>query len=224
MGILYLIPFLLIQLFNHSSMKIYFAFGAVPLAIYIILFLTDWLEKIYHDKVREKAGKVLFWGVISYIFLSLGSSAYKLTLYQPGDCGIKAMGFYVRNYVSKDLSIFVPESYLQPLTLWYYFGREVKYHNYQDEFFKRKDFQKDLKNVDIVVTQSWERYSADFSDFELKAKVIGNVPNSRGAQLSLYARKQINLPFINMPLSDYNVFFDKNITGILRNKTEKLKN
>ncbi|MEW6101949.1 MAG: hypothetical protein AB1481_06620 [Candidatus Omnitrophota bacterium] len=216
-GIIYIIPYYLIDLFNVSRPVVYFNFGFTPFLIYFSLLLYDSIVYINKKYKENNLLKILYSGLILCIFIFLTLPEFNFLRIKE-DSGVKAMGYYMRNYVKEGFFIYSASSYLNDPMFCYYFGRGVSRGNFlSSEELIKKDFENNLNNVEVIITEAKKKdYFDSFSGFEIKARVFKISGKNEQDLMLLYARRQINLPFKDMNVEEYNKLFDNILTGIIK--------
>ncbi|MBU0469247.1 MAG: hypothetical protein KKD07_06410 [Candidatus Omnitrophica bacterium] len=231
-GVVYLIPFIAIELIFNVGMVTYLSFGLVPLAIYTAMFFYDTTSRVLAG-VHKKLRKVVFVLFLVFIIASLFISAlYKVfqfdafayfrgeenpfldrqmwyrNAYQY-DAGYKTAGYYIRKYAAANRNIYIYDLNFRVFLDKFYLAREGMFSGSSYEEAKGL-FEKGIDDIDIVISVPEGREFFDsFDSIEIKSKIYSNTLNrEQKLVLLIYGKENIMLPKINMNTDEYNQLYD----------------
>jgi len=232
-GMLYLVPYMIIELLFNVGMATYVSFGIVPMSIYTTLFLYEKIGSILsclNKKIRA-AIFALILGVMGFCMLSI--SCYKVFscdiykyfknikkpfLDEPFryrssyyyDVGYKTLGYYIRSYGDSSETIVVYDVMFNYSLKQYYLAWKTypQHPSYQE---LQKLIEEKIDEIDILVTIPKAKGLFDtFSQFEIKSNIYSQSLNKeRQLVLLIYGKKNSSLPKIDMDTQKYNPLYDK---------------
>jgi len=232
-GVLYLVPYIIIELLFDVGMTTYVSFGVVPMSIYTALFLYDKTDSIL-SYLDEKIKAIIFVLILSLMaFYMLLTSCYLVFSFDIGkyfndtkkpfldepfsyrssyyfDTGYKSAGYYIRKYVDNSKSIFIYNLDPEAAFDQYYFARKAYNLQHSDEGLRRW-LEAKIDKIDIIITNPEFKGLIDaYLQFEIKSNIYSQSLNKeRKLVLIVYGKKNISLPKIDMDTQKYNILYDK---------------
>jgi hypothetical protein len=122
------------------------------------------------------------------------------------DPGVKAAGYLLRRDLAPAMTVLAIHRNIEPLNLFYYFGRDEVAYNDLTIPDTRRVFEADANRADVVICEPEQRGFVEASGlFELRVAL-----SSEGLpRLYVFARPSIPLPSLEADVRELNRAFDR---------------